>query len=425
MEVGFMRQKVAVVGGGIAGLTSAYLLNDKYDITLFEKEPRIGGNAYTYKTASGEEIDIAVAAYSNLVSGDFLKLCKKLGVDMIRRPTAAMLSIHDIQKGDGIYFTPFSLKALAMQKFAIFRPSFIMDLQKSVVAMLRAKRLLWKGQLKGVTFGEMLDMLPEMNETRKRLIMAPLCLLSSMYYEEVLNSPAEFFVKKTMAFREFQPIYQLAGLHFPKNFTSSYVNAIASSFKDKIKLNSKIKSIARNGKVTVKMEGGQKHTFDRIVFACNADQALALLEKPTAKEKKLLGAWKYKDGLMVVHKDGTYFPKRELCQSWTCLYSKNGGPPSFSITICGWKLCPSTPKESAYFCTQHPNFPIKEELVEFKKVFRTPIYDFDSYEASKELPSLNGEQNTYYCGSNFGLGLHNDAVKSAIEVGRQMGVEWE
>lgn len=88
-----------------------------------------------------------------------------------------------------------------------------------------------------------------------------------------------------------QPIYQLAGLHFPRNFTSSYVEAISSDFKDKIKLNLKIKSIARNsGQVTVKMEDGQKHVFDNVVFACNADQALALLEKPTAKEKKLLGA---------------------------------------------------------------------------------------------------------------------------------------
>ena len=315
---------------------------------MFEKEERIGGNAYTSKTANGEQIDIAVAAYSNLVSGDFLKLCKKLDIKMVRRPTAAMFSIHNLQKNDGIYFTPFNLKGLLSKKFAIFRPEFILDLHKAVIIMLRAKRLLWAGRLKRVTFGEMLKMLHELNNVRERLIMAPLCLLSSMYYEEVMNSPAEYFVKKMMAFREFQPVQQLMGLHFFKNFTSSYVDALASKFIYKIKLNMKIKNITRDGaKVTINMKDGQKHSFDRVVFARNADQALALLEKPTAKEKKLPGAWKYKDGLIV--KDDAYLPKTELCQSWTCLYSKNGGPPSFSITICGWRLCPSTPKESRYF----------------------------------------------------------------------------
>lgn len=420
-----MSQKIAIVGGGIAGLTAAYLLNRKYDITLFEKDGRIGGNAYTYQTKNGEKIDIAVAAYSKLVSGEFLKLCRELNIKMIRRPTHAMLSIHNVQENNGVYLTPFNLKGLLTQRFAIFKPEFVMHLHKTIISMLRAKRLLWAGRLEGKTFSEALEMLPELTGVRKDLIMAPLCLLSSMYYEEVLNSPAEYFVQKSMAFREFQPVPQLMGLFFPKDFTSSYVNAISSPYSDRIRLNSNIKSVSRqNGSVKIKFAEGEEQSFDKVVFACNADQALALLENPTPEEKRLLGAWRYKDGLMVVHKDDTHFPKRELCQSWTCLYSKNGGAPSFSITICGWRLCHGTPKTSKYLCTQHPNFPIKEELIEFKKVFRTPIYDFKSYAASKEMPGLNGKENTYYCGSHFGLGLHNDAVTSAIDVGRQLGVEW-
>ena len=75
--------------------------------------------------------------------------------------------------------------------------------------------------------------------------------------------------------------------------------------------------------------------------------------------------------------------------------------------------------------TQHPNFDIKGELFEFEKRFRTPIYDFDSYPTIKELPSLNGNMNSYYCGSHFGFGLHNDAVSSAMEVGKMLGIEWD
>jgi len=172
------------------------------------------------------------------------------------------------------------------------------------------------------------------------------------------------------------------------------------------------------------MQDGGVPTFDKIVFACNADQALALLEKPTEQETKLLGPWKYKEGLMVVHKDHRCFPDRELCQSWTCLQSTKKRTPHFSITICGWRLCPGTPRDSQYLATQHPNFPIREKQLDFQKHFRTPLYDFSSYNTIKDLPALNGQNNSYYCGSHFGFGLHNDAVESAIEVAKMLGIEW-
>jgi hypothetical protein len=81
-------------------------------------------------------------------------------------------------------------------------------------------------------------------------------------------------------------------------------------------------------------------------------------------------------------------------------------------------------KTSAYLGTQHPNFPIREELTDLKKVFRTPIFDPASVATIPELPKLNGKVHTYYCGSHFGFGLHEDAVTSAVNVARALGVAW-
>jgi predicted NAD/FAD-binding protein len=223
------------------------------------------------------------------------------------------------------------------------------------------------------------------------------------------------------AMGRFESVNQMLNLRFPKEFTKSYVDALSSGFSDKVVLNSQIKSIARDDSgVTLRMENGDESVFDKVVFACNADQALALLERPTEDEKRLLGAWKYKDGLMTVHTDNSCFPPRDLCQSWTALQSGKNGTSHYSISICTWRACPGTSNKSEYFSTQHLDHPIARDRVDFEKTFRTPVYDFQSFRTIEELPSLNGKMNSYYCGSHFGFGLHNDAVKSALVIARML-----
>ena len=217
----------------------------------------------------------------------------------------------------------------------------------------------------------------------------------------------------------------MLNLRMPKDHTASYVNAMASHFKDRIVLNSKITSVARSNEgITLKMDNGQQLPFDKIIFACNPDQALSLLEKSTDQEKRLLGAWKYLNGRIVVHTDSSYLPRRELCQSWTCLQSTENGQPHFSISGCTWML-PGVSSNSKYISTQHPNFPIRDDLVEFETVLRTPIFDHDSVRTIEDLPTLNGTMNSYYCGSYFGSGLHEAAVASAIAVARDLDVDWK
>jgi len=83
------------------------------------------------------------------------------------------------------------------------------------------------------------------------------------------------------------------------------------------------------------------------------------------------------------------------------------------------------PEDSPYFSSQHPNFPIAEDKIEFTTVLRTPIFDFSSVPTIKELPGLNGTRHSYYCGSHFGVGLHEDAVTSAINAAKMLGATWE
>ena len=159
-----------------------------------------------------------------------------------------------------------------------------------------------------------------------------------------------------------------------------------------------------------------------MIFACNADQALELLDAPTPLERELLSAWRYKDGRLVVHRDHTAFPKRELMQAYTFLYRRRDGGFSTSVNGSLW-FEPGVPRTCDLIASQHPNFPIREDRIELDTVLRTPIFDFRSCATTARLPELNGVKNTYYCGSHFGYGLHEDAIRSAVDVARALGVE--
>jgi uncharacterized protein len=248
--------------------------------------------------------------------------------------------------------------------------------------------------------------------------------MSSMYCDDVLDAPAAFFINKLKKYDDLLPPKALLSVRFTKRRTRAYIDALSGGFRDRIVLHAKIEAVLRQGdEVILVMRDGEKKVFDKVIFACNADQALGLLEKPTDMETKLLGAWRYTEGKVVVHADHTCFPKRELMEGYTFLYRNRGRyiESSISGSLC---ILPGVSRQSCLISTQHPNFPIEKDLIEFEKVFRTPIFDFNSCSTIKKLPLLNGTNNTYYCGSHFGFGIHEDAVTSAIEVAREFNVDF-
>ena len=109
-------------------------------------------------------------------------------------------------------------------------------------------------------------------------------------------------------------------------------------------------------------------------------------------------------------------------QAYTFLYSQKSGRFNTSVTGSLWHL-PGVAADCPYLSSQHPNFPIDPKLIEYQTVLRTPNFDFKSYPTVKQLPRLNGQMNSYYCGSHFGHGLHEDAVRSAIEVAQSLGAD--
>jgi predicted NAD/FAD-binding protein len=428
-----MNGKIAIIGGGIAGLTAGYLLHPKYDVTLFEKSDRIGGNAFTLTTPDGQEVDIAAAAFGRSSYKNLFSLFRKLKIETIGplsafradpfRTFGLAVSFLDLQSKKGLYFTP-GFKALISQRFDILRPANLRSVLQLSRGLRRARAMLAGRELQGLSVEEALKKMPEFTGDAKLIFTAGLCLISSMHCNDVLDAPARFFIEKLKVYHDLLPPRALFSVHFPRNRTKSYVDALSAGYRDGIILNAKISTVTRRDRhITISMEDGKEMHFEKVIFACNADQALHLLADPTSDEKRVLGSWKYTEGRVVVHTDHTHFPRKELMEGYTFLYKNKDRYIETSVSGSLWAL-PGVSRTCGLISTQHPNFPIDKDRIVFEKVFRTPIFDFNSCSMAKDLPSLNGINNTYYCGSHFGFGLHEDAVTSAIEVGRSLGVDF-
>jgi predicted NAD/FAD-binding protein len=415
------RARIAIIGGGVAGLRAGHLLAREFEPTLFEKEARLGGNAYTFTTRDGQEIDIAVAAFGRAGYERTFRMLAELGIPT--RPSAgAFMSCHDLDGGDGIYMTP-TLRGLHSQRFGLLRPRRLRALWRLSRELASARKIQEAGGFDGLSVREGLRLLPGISGDAETIFLCALCLLSSMSAEEVLEAPARFFFGKLAVHHDVLSPEAVYSVRTLPGGTRSYVNALAGALGDRVVRNARIRTVLRDeGGIRILFEDGGEARFDKAVFACNPDQALALLEAPTSLERQLLSAWRYREGRLVVHRDHTAFPRRELMQAYTFLYRRKDGAFSTSVNGSLW-FEPGTPRDLDLIASQHPNFPIREDRIELDTVLRTPIFDFQSCSTTATLPALNGVLNTYYCGSYFGFGLHEDAIRSAEEVARTLGVE--
>lgn len=419
-----MSKRVAVIGGGAAGLAAGYFLRRDYEVTLFEKDSRLGGNAYTFTARDGQEVDIAVAAFGRAGYKNFYRLLGELGIRTHASPSAFM-SVHDLDSERGVYVTP-SLRGLRAQRFSILRPAQVRSLWGLWRELVAAQGVRRDGGFEELTVREALRLLPRVSGDAETVFLCALCLLSSMSAEEVLEAPADFFFEKLAIHDDVISPKAVYSVRTIPGGTKRYVTALSQAFGDRIVREARVRTVRRNDDgVRIAFSDGNEATFDKVIFACNADQVLDLVAEPTPLERELLSAWRYKDGRLVVHTDHTAFPKRELMQAYTFLYRKRDGGFSTSVNGGLW-FEPGVPRTCELIASQHPNFPIRDDLVQLDTMLRTPIFDFHSCATTARLPELNGVKNSYYCGSYFGHGLHEDAIASAADVARALGVEpWQ
>lgn len=416
--------KIAVVGGGIAGIASSYLLQRKHDVTLFEKNDYVGGHTHTIVLDRGPDkglpIDTGFIVLNDRTYPLLNLFLTQLGVPIRKTDMSFSYACRET----GLEYASRNLNAFFAQRRNLLRPR-VWNLLRDIFRFNK-KTLhdLSEGFLKGITLGKYLERSGFGGDVIEKYLVPMTAAIWSTPDLRMMDFPAESFFR-FMANHGLLSINDQPQWYHVEGGSHSYVNAFLKSFRGNVFLNREVKHIRRaNGGIILSTVESGEETYDRVVIAAHADEAFAMLVDPSAEEIRLLSPWTYAHNRTLLHTDASLLPiNRCAWAAWNYLRERavlSGSPVTVTYHMTRLQHL-NTPQD--YCVTLNPVRPIPDAHIIRGMDYAHPLYTFDALDTQTGLPELNGQQHTFYCGSYFGYGFHEDALRSAVQVAHRFGIE--
>ena len=412
--------KIAVIGSGISGLSAAHFLSKKHKVDLFEKNDHFGGHSYTVEIPSNDSngiisVDLGFIVFNKINYPNLVNLFEKLQVGYEKSNMSFSVSI----KNSNIEYSGSGLKGLFANKYNVFNINFLKMIREIFYFYKMADKIK-KEDFVNKTLGEFLISKKMSNYFIKFHIIPMVSAIWSMPSALAYEMPMSLFVN----------FFQNHGLFKIKNrpqwYTISgrsktYVKKVLETINGEYFKNYNIKKVSRN-KNGVRLYYGKSNEYfeyEKVIFAVHADEALRLINEPTENEKKILENFQYKKNIGYLHNDERLMPRRKKAwSSWNSILDKNDSKKN-CITYWLNKLQNLKTKKN-YFLTLNPFISIEDEKIIKKIYFSHPFYDMKTVNAQKLLSELQGINNSYFCGSYFGYGFHEDGLNSGINVSNRL-----
>jgi predicted NAD/FAD-binding protein len=418
-----MSKNIAIIGAGISGLSTAFTLyKNNINFTIYEKNDYIGGNARTIdissQTLDKTQVDTGFIVFNNLNYPNLTALFKLLNVDTIKTTMSLGVSINK-----NLEYSGTSISSLFAQRKNIFNPKFLKmlyDIIKFNNYCIKKSHLI----ADNMSLNDLIDKLKISYYCKYYYILPMGGAIWSTSISDMLNFPAKTFVNFCNNHKLFNIIDRPQWFSV-KGGSKSYVEKLIANFKDKIVLNSKIKEIERmQDSVKIIFNDGSFKIFDEVVFACNADQALALLKNPSHQEIQILRKLNYTDNIALTHHDEQLMPKnKQAWASWvyTSLHNKNNNETTMSVNYWMNSLQHINPLQNVFVSL---NPVIKPNIAKIfdENLFRHPQFNKEAIDAQQDIKSIQGQNNTWYCGAYVKYGFHEDGILSARLICEQMGL---
>ena len=414
------RLKIAVVGTGISGLSAAWLLSRRHDVTVYERADRIGGHSNTVKASiDGQSIgaDTGFIVFNRKTYPNLTAL-----FELLRVPTQkSEMSFAVSMDGGAVEYSSSGLLGLFGQPSNLFQPRFWLMLADLVHFYRQAPRNAALCDNQEITLGEYLDRGRYGMAFRDNHLLPMASAIWSAAPDEMLSYPAAAFIR----FHDNHGLLQIRNRPAWETVVGgsrSYVDRLSASFTDRIRLDCGVREVRRApGQVIVTDVNGQSERFDHVVMASHADQALNVLADPSFRERNLLASFRYSRNLAVLHSDDSFMPKRRsVWSSWNYIGSRGGISEGVRVTYWMNRLQNIVSKKPL-FVTLNPPRPPRAGTLLHSEVYDHPIFDAKAMSAQRQLWLLQGERNTWYCGAYFGAGFHEDGLQAGLAVAEQLG----
>jgi predicted NAD/FAD-binding protein len=415
-----IQRNIAVIGTGISGMSAAWLLSQDHKVTVYECDRRLGGhsNTVTVATAKGPiAVDTGFIVYNELTYPNLTALFQHLKVPTQLSEMSFAVSLAD---GD-LEYSGSNLSGLFAEKRNLIRPRFwsmLRDLQRFYREAPRDLAVLEEVH---TTLGDYLDAGAYGAAFRKDHLLPMASAIWSAPTSTILSYPAAAFIR-------FQDSHGLLKLRNRPPWRTvlggsrAYVERLTHAYADRIRLSAGVTAVHRTGDgVKIRDRQGHIETFDDVVIATHADQALALLDHPTPEERRHLGAFRYSSNVAILHSDPRLMPKRRaVWSSWNHIGRDNDDETQDCPTVTYWmNALQHIPHETPLFVTLNPQRAPRDAW--HREVYEHPLFDSAAISAQRHLWSLQGRHNTWFCGAYFGAGFHEDGLQAGLAVAEALG----
>jgi predicted NAD/FAD-binding protein len=407
-----MKQKIAVIGAGIAGLSAAWMLRDQHDVVLYEAEARPGGHADTQTVVvdgTTINVDTGFIVYNTGNYPNLTALFAELGV----ATQASDMSFGVSLGGGRLEYGGGSLAQLFAQPRNALRPRFWSMIRDLLRFYREAPKLL--DSAGGETLGAYLD------QNRYGVAFAEdhLLPMGAAIWSGSLAGMRDFPARSFVRFFVNHGLLSLSDRPAWRTVVGgsrSYVARLVQDLPD-VRLAQPVSRVERTASGMIVSHDRGEERFDEVIFACHADQALALLAQPSAAETALLGAFRFQDNIAVLHSDASVMPKRRRAWSaWNYSDTTHDGP----VCLTYWmNQLQDLPGKIPLLVTLNPVATPANSLRQI--TYRHPQFDTAALDAQKLLDTIQGRDRAWFAGAWTGWGFHEDGIASAVRVATALG----
>ena len=421
--------KVAIVGSGISGLAAAHQLHGRAALTLFEAGDYFGGHTHTVdltlpspKGPVTHGVDTGFLVFNERTYPQLIKLFAELGVPTVPSDMSFSVQVPGARSGGALEWSGSDLSTVFAQRGNLFNPRFWRMLRDVLRFNTLATNLAERGAEAALEqpLSKFLEQHSFSHEFRDWYFLPMLGCIWSCPTDQMLQFPVATMIR----FCHNHGLLQVTNR--PQWWTVAggarqYVEKMVARIDDK-RLNCPVQHISRDEQGVLITANGQTERFDKVVLACHSDQSLALLGDATPAETQALSAVRYQANRAVLHTDASVLPKAR--RAWAAWNYERSGTPERSTSearVCLhylMNMLQPVPFAQPVVVSLNPVTPIDPRHIHAEFDYAHPVFDLAALRAQGQIPALQGQQHTYFCGAWTGYGFHEDGLKSGLEVAR-------